>query len=73
MKFRYGSIPKKNLEEIKKQIDNINAIMFEIREEKDVVWIMYFTTEQYIFLCYLSYHMFVILYNILKSQFLQFF
>ena len=48
VKFRYGSIPKKNLEEIKKQIDNINAIMFEIREEKDVVWIMYFTTEQYI-------------------------
>ena len=48
VKFRYGSIPKKNLEEIKKQIDNINAIMFEIREEKDLVWIMYFTTEQYI-------------------------
>ena len=22
--------------------------MFEIREEKDLVWIMYFTTEQYI-------------------------
>ena len=48
IKFRYGSIPKKNLEEIKKQIDNINAIMFEIREEKDIVWIMYFTTEQYV-------------------------
>ena len=48
VKFRYGSIPKKNLEEIKKQIDNINAIMFEIREEKDLVWIMYFTTEQYV-------------------------
>lgn len=48
VKFRYGSIPKKNLEDIKKQIDNINAIMFEIREEKDIVWIMYFTTEQYI-------------------------
>ena len=48
VKFRYGSIPKKNLEDIKKQIDNINAIMFEIREEKDIVWIMYFTTEQYV-------------------------
>ena len=48
VKFRYGSIPKKNLEDIKKQIDNINAIMFEIREEKDTVWIMYFTTEQYV-------------------------
>ena len=46
VKFRYGSIPKKNLEDIKKQIDNINEIMFEIREEKDTVWIMYFTTEQ---------------------------
>ena len=48
VKFRYGSIPKKNLEEIKKQIDNINAIMFEITEENDIVWIMYFTTEQYV-------------------------
>ena len=48
VKFRYGSIPKKNLEDIKKQIDNINAIMFEIKEEKDIVWIMYFTTEQYV-------------------------
>ena len=48
VKFRYGSIPKKNLEEIKKQIDNINAIMFEISEDKDIVWIMYFTTEQYV-------------------------
>ena len=48
VKFRYGNIPKKNLEEIKKQIDNINAIMFEIRQENDTVWIMYFTTEQYV-------------------------
>ena len=29
IKFRYGSIPKKNLEEIKKELDNLNTIIFE--------------------------------------------
>lgn len=48
IKFRYGSIPKRNLEEIKKEIENLNAILFEIKEIEDVSWIMYFTTEQFV-------------------------
>ena len=48
IKFRYGSIPKKNLEEIKKEIDNLNTIMFEIKQIGDISWIMYFTTNQFV-------------------------
>ncbi len=48
VKFRYGSIPKRNLEEIKLEIENLNCILFEIKEEKDRVWIIYFTTEEYV-------------------------
>lgn len=48
IKFRYGSIPKKNLEEIKKEISNLNTILFEIKEEQDNVWIMYFTSVEYV-------------------------
>lgn len=48
VKFRYGSIPKRNLEEIKQEIENLNCILFEIKEEKDRAWIMYFTTEEYV-------------------------
>ncbi len=48
IKFRYGSIPKENLEEIKKEIENLNAILFEIKQEKDVSWIIYFTTTEFV-------------------------
>lgn len=48
VKFRYGSIPKRNLEEIKREIENLNCILLCIKEEKDVDWIMYFTTEEYV-------------------------
>lgn len=48
IKFRYGVISKKNLFEIKKEIDNLNVILFEIYEENENVWIMYFTTEQFV-------------------------
>ncbi len=48
IKFRYGSIPKKNLNEIKKEIENLNCILFETTEEKDRAWIIYFTTEEFV-------------------------
>lgn len=48
VKFRYGSIPKRNLDEIKREIENLNCILLCIKEEKDVEWIMYFTTEEYV-------------------------
>lgn len=47
IKFRYGSIPKKSLQEIKDELDSLNTIWFEISEEKDICWIMYFTTVEY--------------------------
>ena len=48
IKFRYGSIPKENLEEIKKEIENLNAILFEIKQEKNISWIIYFTTTEFV-------------------------
>lgn len=48
IKFRYGSIPKKNLEEIKKQEAKLNVIIFEIMHTGDLVWIMYFTPLQFV-------------------------
>lgn len=48
IKFRYGSIPAKNLEDIKKELENLNVIMFEVAREQDLVWIMYFTTTQFV-------------------------
>ncbi len=36
IKFRYGSIPKKNLEEIKKELENLNIILLEVKEEGDL-------------------------------------
>ncbi len=48
IKFRYGIIPKANLEEIKKEIENLNTILFEIKQEKNISWIMYFTTTEYV-------------------------
>ena len=48
IKFRYGNIPKKNLEEIKKEIGNLNTIIFEIKQEGELSWIMYFTPNQFV-------------------------
>ena len=48
IKFRYGSIPKRNLEEIKQELENLNIILFEIKEENDISWIIYFTTTEYV-------------------------
>lgn len=48
IKFRYGSIPKRNLEEIKKEIGNLNIILFEIKNEGELSWILYFTTTEFV-------------------------
>lgn len=47
IKFRYGSIPKSNLLEIKDELDSLNTIWYEIKEEKELSWIMYFTPIEY--------------------------
>lgn len=48
IKFRYGSIPRKNLEEIKKELENLNIILLEVKEEGDLSWIIYFTTTEFV-------------------------
>ena len=48
IKFRYGCIPKKNLEEIKKELDNLNIILLEVKDEGDLTWIIYFTTAEFV-------------------------
>ena len=48
IKFRYGCIPKKNLEEIKKELENLNIILYEAKEENDLTWIIYFTTTEFV-------------------------
>lgn len=48
MKFRYGTVPTKNLEEINKKIDNTDAIYFELKREEDYTWILYLTTEEFL-------------------------
>ena len=48
IKFRYGSIPKRNLEDIKRELQNLNVILIEAKEEEDLSWIIYFTTTEYV-------------------------
>ena len=48
IKFRYGCIPKRNLEEIKKELNNLNIILFEVKDEGDLSWILYFTTTEFV-------------------------
>lgn len=48
MKFRYGTVPTKNLEEINRKIDNTDAIYFELKREEEYTWILYLTTEEYL-------------------------
>ncbi len=48
IKFRYGSIPKRNLEEIKRELSNLNIILFEVKEEENTSWILYFTTTEFV-------------------------
>ena len=48
MKFRYGTVPTKNLEEINRKIDNTDAIYFELKREEEYSWILYLTTEEFL-------------------------
>ena len=48
MKFRYGTVPTKNLEEISRKIDNTDAIYFELKREEEYTWILYLTTEEFL-------------------------
>ncbi len=47
LKFRYGNIPNENIDEIKRDIDNLNAIFFEVEKTQEETWIIYFTTEEF--------------------------
>lgn len=48
MKFRYGTVPTKNSEEINRKIDNTDAIYFELKREEEYTWILYLTTEEFL-------------------------
>lgn len=48
IKFRYGKIPNKNLEEIKLELRKLDAIVIEVKKEADETWIMYFTTSEFV-------------------------
>ena len=48
MKFRYGTVPTMNLEEINRKIDNTDAIYFELKREEEYTWILYLTTEEFL-------------------------
>lgn len=48
MRFRYGTVPTKNLEEINRKIDNTDAIYFELKREEEYTWILYLTTEEFL-------------------------
>lgn len=48
IKFRYGNIANDKLEDIREELDNINAILFEIEKEQDITWIVYVTTAEFV-------------------------
>ena len=48
VKFRYGNISNDRLEYVRSEIDNINAILLEVEQEKDITWIIYITTEEFV-------------------------
>ncbi len=48
LKFRYGNVPNENIDEIKKEIEDLEVVFFEIEKTDDVTWILYFTTEEYV-------------------------
>lgn len=48
LKFRYGNVPNENMEELKKEIEDMEVVFFEIEKNEDVTWIIYFTTEEFV-------------------------
>lgn len=47
IKFRYGRLTKEYYEKVKLEIENMDAIMSKVEEEKNDVWIVYFTTKEF--------------------------
>lgn len=47
MKFRYGKIPTKNLEEVHSKIDNMDVVYYELKSDEEYTWIFYITTTEY--------------------------
>ena len=48
VKFRYGNIANENLDEIRNELEEMNVILFEVLREKDITWIFYITTEEFV-------------------------
>ncbi len=48
IKFRYGNIANDKLEEIRQELDDLNAILFEIEKQEDITWLVYVTTEEFV-------------------------
>ena len=47
MKFRYGKIKKDYYDKVKNEVEKLDVILFEIEENQDEVWIIYFTTKEF--------------------------
>lgn len=47
LKFRYGNIPNENIEEVRKNAEDLDVILFELDHDADVTWVSYFTTEEF--------------------------
>lgn len=46
MKFRFGSMPRENLEKKREYLDQLDVIYVPVSEEDDVVWLSYFMPAQ---------------------------
>lgn len=47
MRFRYGKISKEYYQKIQENIENLDAIVLQVGEEEDYIWIIYLTTKEY--------------------------
>lgn len=46
MKFRFGSMPRENLEKKRAYLDELDVIYVPVSEEDDIVWLSYFMPSQ---------------------------
>lgn len=47
MRFRYGKISKEYYQKIQENIENLDAIVLQVGEEENYIWIIYLTTKEY--------------------------
>lgn len=47
IKFRFGKMPIDSFQKIKQKINAIDAILFDMEQEGNTVWVIYFTTKEY--------------------------